>query len=288
MLEIVASTRPVEETINEYIKIRPSGVGLEISENLPPEEWVTAFQYFHGLHEHIGFIVGDMLRFAEVTFKEKYTAAVRATGKQIKTLQNYTTTATKVPPDMRVPGLSYSVHAEVASVKPQTQKSILKLAQEKGWNVQQVREEVKRRKAASNPQTPATPAAPVSPSAAAGVTPGVEGATGNSQSPEGVSIPPGDVSTPEQAVATGTETAASGTGSTPASGVPAPDMTKLSPEAGVLNDANIEAADSLTSYIVSKDFDALPASYLTQWADILRPFAAKYEALLQAGHKPRK
>lgn len=131
-LRIVESKRDIREIISERVKMNDSGTALDISEDLPLEEWLPLFDYFVASEKHIGFIIGDLVNFAQKKYGEKYAMAMEKTGRAYSTVQVYATVAASIPPNMRREALGFSHHRVVARLEDKkVVKELLKLA-EKG------------------------------------------------------------------------------------------------------------------------------------------------------------
>lgn len=143
MVAIVPSERPVEETIQQYVHVREGGLGLDIDPGLPVEEWVTLFSHYNGMQKHIQFLMADLIRFADSTYGNKYTAAVKATGLEAKTLQNYVSVAKAIPADERVLELGYSHHSVVSALPKKDRTKLLNEAKKEKLSVAELTKRVK-------------------------------------------------------------------------------------------------------------------------------------------------
>lgn len=122
---------------------------LEIEPGLPVEHWQRIGDVLRAAEEMVQavqFWIGDWLRYGERNYGEKYAQAVEATGYAIKTLQNAQFVAEHVSPSRRRERLSFSIHAEVASMKPKDQDRWLAKAETEGMTRKDLRIAIKREK----------------------------------------------------------------------------------------------------------------------------------------------
>jgi len=98
--------------------------------------------------------VGDFLNYGEGAYGERFAQATHATGLEEQTLLNYSYVARQVPNERRLPGVPFSVHAEVAPLAPREQKAWLKKAAEGGWSRSELRKRMKAKRAEQKPQLP--------------------------------------------------------------------------------------------------------------------------------------
>jgi hypothetical protein len=87
------------------------------------------------------FIIGDWLNFGHALYGEKYVQALtKWPDRKLQTLINYAYVARNVPMPRRREDVSFSVHAEVASLEPAEQEDVLERAAEQELTVSEVRD----------------------------------------------------------------------------------------------------------------------------------------------------
>lgn len=95
--------------------------------------------------------IGDLLIYAENAFGEAYAQIADATGLAEQTLLNLRYVCVHVPPDRRVAGLGFSLHAEVAKLSAKEQKAWLARALKGGWSRAELRERMKAKRKDEKP-----------------------------------------------------------------------------------------------------------------------------------------
>lgn len=102
--------------------------------------------------------IGDLLRFAESRYGEKYAQAMDATGLSYGRLANVVSTCERVAVDRRRDDLSFAHHEAVAALESADQSEWLETAARSSWSEAQLREAL-REAAVLNPPTRQTRAA---------------------------------------------------------------------------------------------------------------------------------
>src|SRR5438128_7076855 len=77
---IPKSTRPIEDIIRDRVTVLPDHVGLKLADATPIEETLRVLDWTMALHDHVGFMIGDVLNFSYHKFGQKYTQALNQTG----------------------------------------------------------------------------------------------------------------------------------------------------------------------------------------------------------------
>lgn len=103
------------------------------------EEWCEAGQRLGQMAEAIQWWIGDWLNYGSTTYGEKYLKALDATGYDYGSLRNMASIAGEFDLSRRRDNLSWSHHADVASLDPIQQESYLDQAEAHGWSRQQLR-----------------------------------------------------------------------------------------------------------------------------------------------------
>jgi hypothetical protein len=102
-------------------------LGLDLPPSLSWEQWSAYGATLQVAHRSIMWLLGDWLVYGERRWPDRYTQAVEATGRAVQTLRNAAWVAGAIPPAGRHPGVSWSHHAEVASLEPAERNDLL------GW-----------------------------------------------------------------------------------------------------------------------------------------------------------
>jgi signal transduction histidine kinase len=111
-------------------------------------EWAEQGRRLGTIGRAVGWWIGDWLRFGNERFGERYTRASRITGYDVQTLMNIVYVATSVEVERRRADLSFSHHAEVASLPPEQQDRWLDRARADHLSVRCLREELRRERRA--------------------------------------------------------------------------------------------------------------------------------------------
>lgn len=115
---------------------------------LPLDQW-AAFGAELGRfgRQRLKFFVGDWLLAGETLYGEEHAQGVEATGYDHAFLASARRVAERVPPERRHLHLSWSHHAEVASLSGEEQSVFLVKAADAGWTRRQLAEAVAEAKA---------------------------------------------------------------------------------------------------------------------------------------------
>jgi hypothetical protein len=106
------------------------------------EEWHEATVWAQKVEHASPFWIGDLLAFGEQAYGEKYAQAVEVTGCTAGHLMNVVSVAQKIPAARRRQDLSYSHHAEVASLPEAEQEIWLDRAEAEALTVKDLRHQV--------------------------------------------------------------------------------------------------------------------------------------------------
>ncbi|HTB50811.1 MAG TPA: LmbU family transcriptional regulator [Solirubrobacteraceae bacterium] len=123
--------------------------GLDYVSWSPPsaftfEQWVNYGRRLGSIGRAVGWWIGDWLRFGNSAYGEKYVRAARITGYDVQTLMNMSYVASRIEPSRRRENLSWSHHAEVASLPAEEQEAWLNRAEEQRFSVHDLRLEVRQ------------------------------------------------------------------------------------------------------------------------------------------------
>jgi len=110
-----------------------TATGAIVAEGSDPtfEQWREATGCALQAGRSIGWVIGDLINYAETRWGEKYKEAIELTGLDYGTLRHYTSTASRVPLCLRNHKLSYYHHVKVAGLKAPEQKRWLELCDKK-------------------------------------------------------------------------------------------------------------------------------------------------------------
>ena len=108
-------------------KVTVSRLGMRIIDPLTPEEWQELAAGIGGMATSIAFIVGDWLVYGQTLFgtdgfpdkkvdHPSYQLAIKATGLDLSTLQNYAYVSRSIPYSLRSEGLSWEHHRLLAKL----------------------------------------------------------------------------------------------------------------------------------------------------------------------------
>lgn len=103
------------------------------------EQWVFQGRRLGAIGRGVGWWIGDWLRFGNARYGEKYVRASKITGYDVQTLMNMVYVASAVDPSRRRERLSWSHHAEVASLPPEEQDRWLARVEENRFSVHDLR-----------------------------------------------------------------------------------------------------------------------------------------------------
>lgn len=133
-------------------EVEVTAVSLKVKPRTNIQQWFKIGDSLRNIEGALQWWVGDWLNDGEAAFGEMYAQAVDHVGYAQKTLMNIQWVASRIPASRRRENVSWTKHAEVASLEPKEQEKILEKAA--GWTVKQVRAEVKDTKARLNKQDP--------------------------------------------------------------------------------------------------------------------------------------
>jgi hypothetical protein len=120
--------------------------GLNPVGNPTFEQWESVGEFIKKSGQSVQFWLGDWLNYGEARWGEKYSQALDATDYSLGTLQNVSWVANSVPSSRRHENLSFSHHQNVAQLEPEDQDKWLKKAEEEGWTVFEMRQNISTKK----------------------------------------------------------------------------------------------------------------------------------------------
>ncbi len=125
----------------------PEGVRYEANRLvIPPDvsydEWETLGRFLRVLESAVRWWLGDWLAFGEHKYGQRYSQALDESDLTYSSLANSKYVSSKVPPEQRNGNLSWSHHAEVASLDHEEQRRLLEEAAREKLSVRQLRERI--------------------------------------------------------------------------------------------------------------------------------------------------
>jgi hypothetical protein len=123
-------------------------LGLLLTDVPEYDEWAAMGLQLQGLARSLHWLTGDWLNIGEREYGETYAQAIEATGYSVQTLMNAKYVCARIPIERRRENLSYSHHAEVASLPPDEQDAWLDQAEQEGWSRSELRKQVTQRETA--------------------------------------------------------------------------------------------------------------------------------------------
>jgi hypothetical protein len=107
-------------------------------------DWISQGRWLGLLGRGCGWWIGDWIRYGNARYGEKYAPAARATGYDVKSLMNMAYVAGRFEVSRRRAGLSFSHHAELASLPCEEQDLRLDRAEAGNLSVRGLRSERRR------------------------------------------------------------------------------------------------------------------------------------------------
>jgi len=108
----------------------------------PLEEWSEPLLAAIWCQRASPWWIGDLLNAGDARFGEAFSQACQGHVSS-EMLQRYESISRRVPRENRRPSLSWSAHAAVARLPYNEQREMLKRAEERGWNSEQLRVKVR-------------------------------------------------------------------------------------------------------------------------------------------------
>jgi signal transduction histidine kinase len=115
-------------------------------------EWIAQGRKLGQVGRSVGWWIGDWLNFGNAAYGERYARAARITGYDAQTLMNMTYVASRIEPARRREGLSWTHHAEVASLGVADQERWLTRAEQERLATRCLREEIRRERRLASQQ----------------------------------------------------------------------------------------------------------------------------------------
>lgn len=138
----------------EATKVALTTTSWSASAELGVPEWAEQGRRLGTIGRGVGWWIGDWLLYGNERFGERYVRAARITGYDVQTLMNMVYVASSVAPSRRRDRLSFSHHAEVAALDPETQERWLARAEAERLSVRCLREELRRQRRLDSGEEP--------------------------------------------------------------------------------------------------------------------------------------
>jgi hypothetical protein len=119
--------------------VRVSAVAWTPAEDMEEPRWLECGRGLGRASNGTSWWIGDWLRYGNARFGERYSRAARVTGYDIQTLMNYAYVATHVRIPERRPDLSWSHHAELASLDVRSREAWLERCARERLSVKDLR-----------------------------------------------------------------------------------------------------------------------------------------------------
>src|SRR5947209_354653 len=113
---------------------------LHFPSDMTYDEWEQRGKELFSLVENTMWAIGDWWSYGENRFGESASQALSGRLSH-QTFKNASWVASKFEPSRRRPELSFSHHAEVASLEPEVADRLLDLAEKQSWTREQIRAE---------------------------------------------------------------------------------------------------------------------------------------------------
>jgi hypothetical protein len=107
-------------------------------------DWVEQGRWLGAIGRASAWWIGDWIRYGSARYGDKYVAAAHVTGYDVQSLMNMAYVSSHFEVERRRPGLSFSHHAELASLAPEDQELWLDRAEAGGWSVRVLRAELRK------------------------------------------------------------------------------------------------------------------------------------------------
>ncbi|MGD0601980.1 MAG: LmbU family transcriptional regulator [Streptosporangiaceae bacterium] len=130
---------PAIETMPFFLPRR----GLQLPTQLPFEKWLTIGRRLSEVCTLSAWCLGDWLVYGEAAYTGRYREAIEQTSLDYQTLRNYAWVARRFSLPRRREVLSFGHHTEVAALPEAEQDFWLRKAEELGWSVKRLRNEVR-------------------------------------------------------------------------------------------------------------------------------------------------
>jgi hypothetical protein len=142
---VSADVAPLEliRTLEDAGALSPSRLDLSSRPDLSLETCTSLAAFFGQINSSSRWWLADLLEYVEMRHGEYVAQVADATGLAPQTIENVISIGKRVPPERRVDGVTFSVHAEVAALPPADQVRWLKVAKEERLTKVELRAKIK-------------------------------------------------------------------------------------------------------------------------------------------------
>ena len=123
--------------------LTPSHLDLSSRPDLSLETCTALAAFLGQVNNSSRWWIADLLEYVQMRHGEYVAQVADATGLAPQTIENILSIGHRVPPERRVDGVSFSVHAEVAALPPSDQSRWLTTAKEQRLTKMELRAKIK-------------------------------------------------------------------------------------------------------------------------------------------------
>ena len=123
--------------------LTPTHLDLSERPDLPLESCMALAAFFGQINDASKWWIADLLEYVEMRYGEYLAQVAEATKRAPQTIENIISIGKRIPPSRRRHGVSFSTHAEVASLDPNDQRHWLKVAKEENLTKMELRARIK-------------------------------------------------------------------------------------------------------------------------------------------------
>lgn len=128
----------------ERVSVSVTPVAWSVDEDLAFSQWLDQGRRLGVAGRGAGWWIGDWVRYGAVRYGGRYTRAAKVTGYDYKTLMNMVYVSSRFEISRRRERLSWSHHAELASLEVEEQEHWLDRIESEKLTVRRLREELAR------------------------------------------------------------------------------------------------------------------------------------------------
>jgi hypothetical protein len=120
------------------------GIGLEVTERITLEQWMSIWKRLTVIHKGINWAIGDLLIYADTRrdWGQDYTQGLSHLGIDPDTMANMKWVSSRFPRELRRAKLSFTHHQEVAGMNPVDREDWLDLCEQEGWSSGRLRKRI--------------------------------------------------------------------------------------------------------------------------------------------------
>jgi hypothetical protein len=130
-------------TLEDAGALSPSRLDLSSRPDLSVETCTSLAAFLGQINNSSRWWIADLLEYVEMRHGEFVAQVAEATGLAPQTIENILSIGRRVPPERRVDGVTFSVHAEVAALPPADQMRWLRVAKEERLTKVELRAKIK-------------------------------------------------------------------------------------------------------------------------------------------------